>query len=181
VHSRDTIEELVEKKVESATDFMWQKQLRYYLIKPEDQKGGSELEVTTRQVNAQIDYGYEYLGATTRIVVTPLTDRCWLTITGALHIKLGAQPAGPAGTGKTESTKDLAKALGMYCVVYNCTDQVTYQIMSQTFSGIAQSGQWVCLDEFNRINIEVLSVIAQMLQDIKQAKITMQADRKLNK
>jgi dynein heavy chain len=50
--------------------------------------------------------------------------------------------------------------------------------MSQTFSGIAQSGQWVCLDEFNRINIEVLSVIAQMLQDIKQAKITMQADRR---
>jgi dynein heavy chain, axonemal len=130
VHARDIVENLMKEQVSSIQDFLWQQQLRYYWDEEKDQ-------CVVKQVNASFQYGYEYMGATSRLVITPLTDRCWITITGALNIKLGAAPAGPAGTGKTESTKDLAKGLGMQCVVFNCSEQITYVMMGRLFSGLA--------------------------------------------
>ena len=164
VHARDIVGQLRDANVCSTSEFLWQQQLRYYW---DDEK--SKEECVIRQVNASLLYGYEYMGATSRLVITPLTDKCWITITGAIHIKLGANPAGPAGTGKTESTKDLAKAIGVQCIVFNCSEQVDYKMMGRLFSGLAQQGCWTCLDEFNRIDIEVLSVIAQQLATIRQA------------
>jgi dynein heavy chain len=162
VHARDITEQLRDSDVSHMNNFTWQQQLRFYWDTEED-------DCLVRQSNALFKYGYEYMGVTSRLVITPLTDRCWMTITGALHIRFGASPAGPAGTGKTESTKDLAKAMGLLCVVFNCSDQIDYKMMGKLFSGLAQTGAWTCLDEFNRIDIEVLSVVAQQLMTVRHA------------
>ncbi|KAJ0412743.1 hypothetical protein ATCC90586_002373 [Pythium insidiosum] len=164
VHARDIVETLWKEQVDTVGNFIWQQQLRYYWDPTAD-------DVVIRHSDSLIQYGYEYMGATSRLVITPLTDRCWMTLTGAYGLKLGAAPAGPAGTGKTESSKDLAKAMAIQCVVFNCSDQIDYKMMGKLFRGLAQAGNWTCLDEFNRIDIEVLSVVAQQLLILREGRI----------
>ena len=163
VHSRDIVQGLINAKTSSSSDFEWMKQMRYYY-------NGDTDSVLVKMTSTSFDYGNEYLGCSPRLVITPLTDRCYLTLTSALALNLGGSPVGPAGTGKTETVKDLSKALARQCIVFNCSDNLDFKMMGKMFAGLAQSGAWCCFDEFNRIDIEVLSVIAQQLLSIKGAK-----------
>nr|CAI5834494.1 unnamed protein product [Callosobruchus analis] len=162
IHSRDVIDRLYKSNCRDTNAFEWFSQLRFYWDRDLD-------DCTIKQTNTSFMYGYEYNGNSGRLVITPLTDRCYITLTTALHLYRGGSPKGPAGTGKTETVKDLGKAMGMWVIVNNCSEGLDYKSMGKCFSGLAQTGAWGCFDEFNRINIEVLSVVAQQILSVLSA------------
>jgi len=171
IHNKNVMLDLKKNNITSINAFEWIMQLRYYWEERFDHlTNKSEMNCVVKSVQTNFPYGYEYMGDAEILVITPLTDKCYLTLMGALRLNLGGAPAGPAGTGKTETTKDLARSVAKLCIVYNCSNDTDYIIIGKFFKGLAWCGAWICFDEFNRINIEVLSVIAQQLTILFQAK-----------
>lgn len=166
VHHRDVTRRLIKKKLKDAKDFEWLNEMRYYW-------NPAEAEVINRLVcqmaNAKFIYGFEYLGVGEKLVQTPLTDRCYLALTQALESRLGGNPFGPAGTGKTETVKALGGALGKYVIVFCCDESFDFQAMGRIFVGLCMCGAWGCFDEFNRLEERILSAVSQQIQQIQIA------------
>ena len=163
VHQRDVIARLINAGASLPTHYLWLTQMRY-IYKTE---GDPVDRLRIRMANADLQYGFEYLGVPERLVRTPLTDRCFLTLTQAMAQRLGGSPYGPAGTGKTESVKALGMQLGRFTLVFCCDDTFDFQAMGRLFLGICRVGAWGCFDEFNRLEERILSAVSQQIQNIQ--------------
>ncbi|CAG9116948.1 unnamed protein product [Plutella xylostella] len=166
VHKRTVTRRLIASDVNSPRSFEWLCEMRFYF----DPRNADVLQqLTIHMANAKFLYGFEYLGVQDRLVQTPLTDRCYLTMTQALEARLGGSPFGPAGTGKTESVKALGNQLGRFVLVFNCDETFDFQAMGRIFVGLCQVGAWGCFDEFNRLEERMLSAVSQQVQTIQEA------------
>ncbi|KAL2821627.1 dynein heavy chain, cytoplasmic [Aspergillus granulosus] len=174
VHQRDVISKLIASNATTPAHYLWLLQMRYVY-----QAEGDFLQrLYVHMANAKLNYGFEYLGVPERLVRTPLTDRCFLTLTQALCQRLGGSPYGPAGTGKTESVKALGLQLGRFTLVFCCDDTFDFQAMGRIFLGICQVGAWGCFDEFNRLEERILSAVSQQIQNIQIGLRTGETDEK---
>ena len=171
VHKRDVTKSMIDGAVCDVNDFRWLYHMRFDY--------NPDAEVLTEKLcislsNASFYYGFEYLGIGERLVQTPLTDRCYLTLTQALNFRMGGNPFGPAGTGKTESVKALGAQLGRFVVVMNCDETFDFGAMGRIFCGLCQVGAWGCFDEFNRLEERILSAVSQQILTIQQGSLERQ-------
>ena len=178
-HIDSMLGQLEQHGVAAHQDFFWKSQLRYYWEEPE----GGQGNLMIKMIESSLQYGYEYFGSYERLVMTPLTEKCFLVLTIALHHIKGGSVEGPVGTGaashlttnsvlsclgKTETVKDLSKACGKQCIVFNCSEGLGYRPLGKFIKGLACSGAWSCFDEFHRIQTDVLSIVAQEILTLQR-------------
>lgn len=159
IQRRDYVESLVRNGVSSASDFEWDRLLRVYWMKDFD-------SVVVVQFSNRFLFGYEFIGAHRKLIVTGMTERVWLTITHALAMNMNCCIIGPA-VGKTETLKELARTLTMFCVVLNCHENIHYSVINGTIAGTLQSGTWCCFDDLHKVNRKILSSMTTSVQQIK--------------
>ncbi|KAG7470921.1 hypothetical protein MATL_G00119020 [Megalops atlanticus] len=161
IHNIEVVKQLIEAQTHSTDAWAWKKQLRFYLR----QDGQCYIQM----VDAEFCYTYEYQGNAAKLVHTPLTDKCYLTLTQAMKMGLGGNPYGPAGTGKTESVKALGGLFGRQVLVFNCDEGIDVKSMGRIFVGLVKCGAWGCFDEFNRLEEAVLSAVSMQIQAIQNS------------
>ncbi|GFU64668.1 dynein heavy chain 2, axonemal [Trichonephila clavipes] len=162
VHSCDIIDSLIGYICNDPSSFEWLVHLRYYI---EEERHTCII----KQSKAVFKYGFEYLGNRNRLVITPLTDRCFLSFTTALHLNQGATLKGCRSSGKTETLKDLAVNLGKYVLVINCSESLDQRSSARMLTGLAQIGAWGLFENFNCIREEIVSMLSQEINCILKA------------
>ncbi|XP_052360063.1 cytoplasmic dynein 2 heavy chain 1 isoform X2 [Oncorhynchus keta] len=161
IHNISVVKQMCEAGVSSPDSWAWRKQLRFYL--------NNDKCCSIQMVDAHFSYTYEYQGNAAKLVHTPLTDKCYLTLTQAMMMGLGGNPYGPAGTGKTESVKALGGLFGRQVLVFNCDEGIDVKSMGRIFVGLVKCGAWGCFDEFNRLEEAVLSAVSMQIQAIQNS------------
>ncbi len=172
VYQRDTLRTLVQAGISDSSAHEWNHQLRlYWEVGHEGNTAFTRkgISVSLKCAEARFDYGWEYLGVGDTLVQTPLTSRCYLTLSQALHRGLGGSPFGPAGTGKTETVKSLGRLMGRNVVVFNCDESFDAVAVGRILAGVSRVGFWVCFDEFNRLSASSLSATSQQLSVLQNA------------
>ncbi|OBA23629.1 hypothetical protein METBIDRAFT_30066 [Metschnikowia bicuspidata var. bicuspidata NRRL YB-4993] len=163
LHHREVLQNLLHANTTERLSIWNSEQLFYCLQDKQD-----PLErLIVRQGRFKFPYGFEYLGVVERLAITPLVNKFFLSMTQALAQKLGGSPFGPAGTGKTECVKALGQNFGRMVLVFCCDDSFDFQSMDKILLGICKVGCWVCFDEFNRLETEILSSLSTQIERIE--------------
>eukprot|EP01105_Mastigella_eilhardi_P020684 TRINITY_DN4949_c0_g1_i1.p1 TRINITY_DN4949_c0_g1~~TRINITY_DN4949_c0_g1_i1.p1 ORF type:complete len:4263 (+),score=1213.53 TRINITY_DN4949_c0_g1_i1:1567-12789(+) len=159
VHCASVVAELSRQKTFSPTMYLWVKHVRYFW-------DANRRQCFVKHAGQTLEYGLEYLGSPSRLVLTGAVESAAVSITATVCAGFGCAVAGSNGVGKTAVIRDLAKALGRMCCSYNCSASTNLAALSHFLLGSVQSGVWGIMEHFETMRVEVLSVLAHHLNQI---------------
>ncbi|KAI6215163.1 Dynein heavy chain at 62B [Aphelenchoides besseyi] len=160
---RQILNRLISVNCKSVHSYEWTSQLRYYW---------SNDNLFIRVYNLNVLYGYEYSSIQAPFVMTPIIRKVHRELMTFQSQGYAGMLKGPAATGKSESVKELAKILGNFFVVFNCSPQVDRLQLEDLICGTVLSGTTLCLDEFNRLSEEDMAWFASHMLGIYQAQLS---------
>ncbi|XP_077977225.1 dynein axonemal heavy chain 8-like isoform X3 [Glandiceps talaboti] len=164
LYLRDTLDNMANRKIREPGDFEWRRCLRCYM----GQEDGKELPQIV-MLDDKHTYGGEFYGTSSQLVLNPITERAFLTMTMALNNMKGSAVIGSTGSGKTETAKGLAFLLGKFMAVFSCSPQSDATGFSKILHGLAMDGCWGCFDEIQHVQQEALSVLLDHVHAISTA------------
>ncbi|XP_078672103.1 uncharacterized protein LOC144911712 isoform X1 [Branchiostoma floridae x Branchiostoma belcheri] len=168
-HYKDVLQRFLDDQSDSVGvgsnlvhSFHWRSQIKYNY--QEDQKF-----VSTKVLDMEFDYGFEYQGSASRLVITPQTERVFVSLTQAISANMGALCQGPPGHGKQETLRELSMCLGCPLYKFHCTHSMDTYMLGDIFKGLATTGCWVGFLHLDILQPSLLSVMAQLLRAVQEA------------
>ncbi|XP_028405416.1 dynein heavy chain domain-containing protein 1-like isoform X2 [Dendronephthya gigantea] len=193
VHQRDVIERLVACNAACSHCFEWQSCLQhevplnevYHTTYYSGLTGSSHVESTQDTIpldmkyefggydlvllGSKFPYGFEYMSERASLILSPLTERCFMTLSLALQQYSCGTLIGFNGSGKTETIKELGKLMGRHLVFYNCSRSMATSVITRMLTGMILSGSWVCFKDPHKLSQLMLSILGDYLGCVRQA------------
>ncbi|KAJ8314952.1 hypothetical protein KUTeg_007102 [Tegillarca granosa] len=184
LYLRDILENMCNRKLREPTDFEWRRSIRCYFHPVASDDGGSvhEDDASLQDVALQdkqepliwildtpYSYGNEFYGTDAGVALTPLTEKCFLTMSQALNNFQGSVVTGPVGVGKTETVKGLANIFGNFIYTFQCSSRCDSIAVGKIVQGTAMEGCWCLFDEAQSINSEAMAVLLDHVDAVLNA------------
>ncbi|XP_076466964.1 uncharacterized protein LOC143298129 [Babylonia areolata] len=162
MYLRDVLDNMCGRKLREITDFEWRRSVRCYMHPAEEKPPEPMVWI----LDTAYSYGTEFYGTDCGVALTPVTERCFVTMAMALNQCLGARITGPVGVGKTETIRGLANIFGNFLGVFQCSEAFSPVSIGKICQGMSMDGCWGCFDEGQTLSQEAMSVLMDHVQSI---------------
>ncbi|XP_070190368.1 uncharacterized protein [Littorina saxatilis] len=162
MYLRDVLDSMGSRKLREVTDFEWRRSVRCYMHPSEEKPPEPMIWI----LDTAHHYGTEFYGTDCGVALTPITERCFLTMSMALNQCLGACITGPVGVGKTETIRGLGNIFGNFLGVFQCSEVFSPVNIGKICQGMSMDGCWGCFDEGQSLSRSAMSVLMDHVQSI---------------